>query len=100
MGSKTSKYRCLNAYAECHKFDLFLEEQREEIEIFAKVEASVELTCGESTEYDNYIRWRKLNGVNWRLFLVIGCFSFDDPLALIFRKNKTKGNQLQRLSII
>ena len=56
-------YRCMNAYAECFKFDLFLEDERDEIEIFAEIGAYVDLTCSESTQYDSYIRWRKLNGV-------------------------------------
>ena len=59
-------YRCMNAYAECFKFDLFMEEERDEVEIFAEMGAYVELTCSESTQYDSYIRWRKLDGVMHR----------------------------------
>ena len=59
-------YKCTNAYAECFKFNLFLEEEREIVELYAELDATVEIACGEeSTQYDSYIRWRRLNGVEF-----------------------------------
>ena len=59
-------YDCTNAFAECYKFNLVLEDEREVVELYAEIDAAAELTCGEeSTQYDSFIRWRKLNGVGF-----------------------------------
>ena len=62
-------YECTNVYGVHFRYELVLDTSEEEIEheelveLYAELDATVELSCGTSSQFDSYIRWRKVDGV-------------------------------------